>query len=114
MQKLRSNVMNNPDKMLPPGRIFHVFRPPRVATEPRNDVIFGINSFDGDDYSSSMENLLIHEVKPEFFKELVLSPRMFDISRHLPSLYEDTLRGLIEHERSILVEDIEVGETEKG
>ena len=109
MEKLRSNVMNNPNKMLPPGRLFHVFRPPRETKGRGNDVIFGIDSFDDDDdnNSNSVEDLVIHEVAPTFFKELVLSPRMFDISRHLPSLYEDTLRGLIEHEQSVVVEDVE-------
>ena len=108
MEKLRNNVMNNPNKMLPPGRLFHVFRPPRESKGPGgNEIIVGIDSFDDDDSINSVEDLVIHEVGPKFFKELVLSPRMFDISRHLPSLYEDTLRGLIDHEQSVIVEDME-------
>ena len=101
MEKIRSEIMANPNKMLPPGRLFHVNRPPRPKG-PATDLALDMD-FDDD----SLDDLVIHEVGPDFFKELILSPWMFDISRHLPSLYEDTLRDLIERERTQDVEEVD-------
>ena len=101
MVEMRSQVMTHCDKMFPPGRIFHVTRlAPMIRT----------GQLSQDEYDSDIEDeadldavplgeIAIHEVRPEFFNELVVCPRMFDISRHLPSLYEDTLSSLMEREK---------------
>jgi len=96
MERLRHDVMTNPNKMFPPGRLLHVNRSLKSSQKPNNDNV-GIDDF-VDKYVAVEEtdNLVIHEVGPSFFRELMLSPRMLDLSRHLPSLYEDTLQNLME------------------
>lgn len=102
MEKLRREVMTNSNKMFPPGRLFHVHRPVR-ENRPSSDVVFGIDQhWDNED---DLDDLVIHEVGPDFFKEFILSPKMLDISRHLPSLYEDTLRNLLEKEDPQIIDE---------
>ena len=86
--------------MYPPGRIFHVRKRPSDLDSGRTTQY----EYDSDtedeadmDFVSPNE-VFIHEVAPEFFRELVIGPRMLDISRHLPSLYEDTLQSLMARE----------------
>lgn len=86
IKTFHEEVMTHTDKMFPPGRIFHVTQVHDASANSNN------KETKGDSYS-------IHEVGPEYFRELVICPRMFDISRHLPSLYEDTLRYLLKTER---------------
>jgi hypothetical protein len=75
------------------------------VTKPRSivsDVSNGVTDTEDDESGSAFNDshdVVIHEVGPEAFRELSIQPRMFDISRHLPSLYEDTLRDLIDNEK---------------
>jgi len=104
MEGIRNEVMTHSDKMFPPGRIFHVMKQQRsVSGAPKTvpcDYEYDSDTEDepGFDSYSSASGIVIHEVGPEYFRELVISPRMLDVSRHLPSLYEDTLRSLLESE----------------
>eukprot|EP00797_Seminavis_robusta_P006717 Sro1450_g273810.2 (654) ;mRNA; r:25097-27533 len=97
-EDLRENVMTNPNKMYPPGRIFHLKKQSKKDSDNFDD-----SDTEDDNIrwakSGDSHNVLIHEVGPQFFSELLIRPRMFDISRHLPSLYEDMLRDVTEIER---------------
>ena len=101
METLRRQVMTHADKMFPPGRIFHVTKQTARARSFQTTQ-YEYDSDTEDEAvldSVSSDEVVIHEVGPAFFREMVISPRMFDISRHLPSLYEDTLQSLIAHGR---------------
>jgi hypothetical protein len=104
MEDLRNEVMTNADKMFPPGRIFHVSKLKASMLDVDSDDDLRASTDDSFESSnnplSGSKDVLIHEVKPSFFQELIICPRMFDISRHRPSLYEGTLRKLIEKERA--------------
>lgn len=101
MEELRSQIMTHSDKMFPSGRIFYVRKRPKNLDSGRTTQY----EYDSDtedeadmEFVSPNDEVVVHEVAPEFFRELVIGPRMFDISRHLPSLYEDTLRSLLTSE----------------
>lgn len=87
MENIRREVMTNCVKMYPAGRIFHVSK--LIADANDAELGNGLKS----------NELVIHEVRPEYFKELLVGPRMFDVSRHFAPLYETTLRKLVELEQ---------------
>jgi len=100
METLRNEVMTNANKMFPAGRIFHISEAPEEKSG-------GASSYSASDAgkdepqaapSDDAKRIFIHEVSAGFFRDLAIGPRMFDISRHLPSLYEKTFRGLLEIE----------------
>ena len=92
MEDLRRHNMTN-DKMYPPGRIFHVSK----LLKDDDEAISDGEEFTRNNNTRTLRSneIDIHEVPPQFFRDLVIGPRMFDISKHLPSLYETTLRKLI-------------------
>lgn len=47
-------------------------------------------------FLSNESNLLrLLHVPPDHFQDLIISPRMFDLARHIPSLYESRLQSLL-------------------
>lgn len=71
MNALRENMIS--EKLYPPGRILLISGPSQ-------------NGNDG--------KVQIQEVQQERFKEIMLHPRLLDISMHVPNRYEDELRVL--------------------
>ncbi len=61
------------EKLYPPGRILLISSP---------------------NQSKNQEEVLIEDVPKERFQEIMLHPRLFDLSRHVPNRYEDELREL--------------------
>lgn len=43
---------------------------------------------------SDKRGVSLREVPPQYFRDLVVGPRMIDLSRHLPALYVSTLKAL--------------------
>jgi len=75
-----SSMMNN--KLYPPGRILLLTEAAAV----------------GDDQQPQRPSL--RQVPTDYFRDLVVGPRMLDLSRHIPSRYEKTLRLLIAEEEA--------------
>lgn len=61
------------EKLYPPGRILLISSP---------------------NQNKNGEKVQIEEVSKEKFQEIMLHPRIFDLSRHVPNRYEDELREL--------------------
>jgi hypothetical protein len=64
MQELRESMVG--EKLYPPGKLLFLRREGR--------------------------NCHAQEVPADFFRDLVIGPRMFDLSRHVPRMYEARLR----------------------
>lgn len=71
MNIVRENMKS--EKLYPPGRILLISSPNQIKNR---------------------EEVLIEEVSKERFQEIMLHPRLFDLSRHVPNRYEDELREL--------------------
>jgi hypothetical protein len=63
------------EKLFPPGRILFLAKP-----------------------STGLPPRLLH-VPAEQFQYLAISPRMFDLTRHVPSLYESTLQAILDQNK---------------
>jgi len=73
------------EKFYPPGRILYMT--PTVDDNSSSiSVLFGSNNND---------KVTIRDVSRYEFSDLILHTRMLDISRHLPNLYESSLRQLL-------------------
>mmetsp|Transcript_15310 Transcript_15310/g.21845 ORF Transcript_15310/g.21845 Transcript_15310/m.21845 type:complete len:789 (-) Transcript_15310:107-2473(-) len=72
MEILREEVMTS-EKFYPPGRIL---------------LLSGKDSFF---WSDDDHSFMLHEVSQNYFDEIKINPRMFDLSRHVPQRYETIL-----------------------
>ena len=83
METLRSKM--KAEKLFPPGRILLLGT---TSSQPfftmRLSKSIRINGAD----------TTLREVPLDYFRDLVIGPRMLDLSRHIPSLYENTLHAL--------------------
>lgn len=83
MQTLRSKM--TAEKLFPPGRILLLTPATASLLQPRKSPL----SADGGDELPSLRH-----VPMDHFRDLVIGPRMLDLSKHIPSLYEKNLRVL--------------------
>lgn len=72
MEELRERMTG--DKMYPPGRILYISR---SNLSPASD-----------------DTIALREMPPSYFGTMRLHPRMLDMSRHVPTLYESYLQRL--------------------
>ena len=70
MQELRRSMKG--EKLYPPGRLLYLSKPDK-----------------------RQRHVYAREVPTHFFQDLVIGPRMFDLSRHVPRLYETRLRDCV-------------------
>jgi hypothetical protein len=69
MHELRESMVG--DKLYPPGRLLFISRRTRDL------------------------GCRLSEVKPDFFRDLIVGPRILDLSQHVPRLYESRLRDCL-------------------
>lgn len=77
MKRLRTDM--NAEKLFPPGRIL---------------VLSGVAPLNLARIKQSKVGLSLREVSHSHFQDLVVGPRMMDLSRHIPSVYVSALRHL--------------------
>jgi hypothetical protein len=77
MEKLRMDM--NAEKLYPPGRVL---------------VLQGASSLILSKHKRTENRLRLREVSHSYFQDLVVGPRMLDLSRHIPSMYVSALRQL--------------------
>lgn len=88
MSEIRSNHMTS-EKMFPPGRIF------LLRTVPSNTSIGGAGKKNRFSFGMSRrETVELRQVPPEYFEDLWVRPRMFDLTVHVPFKYIRNLRKL--------------------
>lgn len=68
------------EKLYPPGKLFYLWNPNTTPSTRRKGG------------STGSTGVAVTEVERTFFNDLRLGPRMFDLSRHVPRLYEARLR----------------------
>jgi hypothetical protein len=78
-QTLRESM--TAEKLFPPGRILLLAKPS-----------------DNQEGKCLLPRLL--HVPADQFQDLAISPRMFDLTRHVPSLYESSLRGILDQNKT--------------
>jgi hypothetical protein len=86
MEKIHEQMVG--EKLYPPGRLLFLSSPTKKS-----------------------HMCEVKEVPPNFFRDLKIGPRMFDLSRHVPRLYEARLRNsvlVVEDETSAETDTIEV------
>jgi hypothetical protein len=79
LQTLRERM--TAEKLFPPGRILLLAKP------------------SADQEDEFLLPRLLH-VPADQFRDLAISPRMFDLTRHVPSLYESTLKGILDQSKT--------------
>lgn len=79
LQTLRERM--TAEKLFPPGRIL-------LLAKPSND-----------QEDERLLPRLLH-VPADQFQDLAISPRMFDLTRHVPSLYESSLQGILDQNKT--------------
>jgi hypothetical protein len=92
MSSLRQSM--NGDRLYPPGRIL-------LLSKVRNDEVWkrhGQASQRRKRNGRADSRIAFRSVPPHFFREPVITPRMFDLSTHAPSRYESWLRRLLQQE----------------
>ena len=73
LEEMRGS-MNQPEKLYPPGRI--IFLSQRQGVQKKHPL-----------GTRGVQNCSAHVVTPDFFSDLTVGPRMFDLSQHVPELY---------------------------
>jgi hypothetical protein len=79
LETLRGRM--NAEKLFPPGQIL-------LLTKPSDD-----------QEDTRLLPRLIH-VPADHFQDLAIGPRMFDLTRHVPSLYESSLQGILDQNKT--------------
>jgi hypothetical protein len=79
LQTLRERM--TAEKLFPPGRILLLAKP------------------SADQEDEFLRPRLLH-VPADQFRDLAISPRMFDLTRHVPSLYESSLKGILDESKT--------------
>jgi hypothetical protein len=85
-----------PVRVYPPGRILYLSQ--EVKKENRNATAGRRRRRDG--HHSKKRSTIVRQVPPEFFQDLIISPSMFHLTKHVPALYESSLRAAALHARS--------------
>lgn len=84
MQALRGEKLTA-EKLFPPGQLLFLSNGSLLGKRKRKR---------GD---SNPAPVRLFHVPPDSFQDLIISPRMFDLTRHVPSLYESRLQALLDH-----------------
>jgi Lipase (class 3) len=78
--------------LYPPGRILYLSHETNIETHaPGRRLRHGRHS--------KRRTTIVRQVPPEFLQDLIISPSMFDLSKHVPALYESSLRTAAIHAR---------------
>jgi hypothetical protein len=96
METLRSTKMKA-EKLFPPGRILLLSTGRSMVSLPSRGtkrLKFTHGTSDADGRNKKKNGPILREVPVYYFRDLVIGPRTVDLSRHIPSLYENTLRAL--------------------
>jgi hypothetical protein len=83
MARLRSAHLTS-EKLYPPGRIFLLSRDRSPQRANRRD--------GGAAAAAAAAAPTLQEVRSEHFQDLLIRPRMFDLTRHVPANYIQCLR----------------------
>ena len=89
MQELRKSMTG--EKSYPPGRLLF------LCSDPKGD---------SQDNETDDSKSHVREVTHDFFHDLVIGPRMFDLSRHVPRLYHRRLCESLARVRSDRTEEL--------
>lgn len=87
METLRTNM--TAEKLFPPGRILLLSGDTTPLLPPWGWLWRRRRS-------TNRRGVSLREVPPRYFRDLVVGPQMVDLSKHVPSIYELTLRSLID------------------
>jgi Lipase (class 3) len=84
MTRLRSTHLTS-EKLYPPGRILLLERRASQSASRGNH-----------------PETVLREVQPEYFQDLLIRPRVFDLTRHAPASYIHWLRQLVDRSRQAI------------
>ena len=99
METLRSTKMEA-EKLFPPGRILLMSTGRSMVALPsrgRKRLKFSHPTSNAATDNIKKHGPTLREVPVDYFRDLLVGPRMVDLSRHIPSLYENTLRAMADN-----------------
>lgn len=90
-----TTTTNKTTTLYPPGRILYLSQKTTSSNAPKGRPIFGGRRTHRrhSKKRSSSTTTTVRQVPPEFFQDLIISPSMFDLTKHVPALYESSLRA---------------------
>ena len=81
-----SDTATEATTLYPPGRILYLSHETSNAAGGRRSRL-------SNRHSKRRRRTIVRQVPPEFFQDLIISPSMFDLTKHVPALYESSLRA---------------------